>query len=136
MKKLIAFLLTLLCVFGTVGCNMQSRKTQGSELLLKGNVIKVSVSSLPEGYNYSFNAEKAKNITDYLSDLKLQSNFEENPNDYVGMTWVIILEYEKGNTVTIYHFGNMFIRSEKGPWYKMTNEDAARFSDLLETLDN
>ncbi|MBR6552491.1 MAG: hypothetical protein IKT89_06595 [Clostridia bacterium] len=145
MRKLLVFLLVIFCVLGTIGCNKQPQEEiesqpqqkQENQLLPEGNVIKVNVSSLPEKYNYSFTGENVKVITDYLSSLNLQSNFEENPDDYFGMTWVISLEYENGDTLTIYHFGNMFIRSEQGScWYRMTSEEASRFESLLNELDN
>lgn len=136
MRKPLAILLVILCVLGIVGCSQQPQQVQGNQLLAEGNVIKIDVSSLPEGYNYSFNGEDAKEIIDYLSNLNLQSNFEENPNEYTGVTWVISLEYENGDTLTIYHFGNMFIRSEKGSWYKMTFEEASRFDALLNELNS
>ena len=136
MRKLLAILLGIFCVLSIVGCSQQSQQVQGNQLLAEGNVIKIDVSSLPEGYNYSFNGENAKEIIGYLSSLNLQGNFEENPNEYTGMTWVITLEYENGDTLTIYHFGNMFIRSEKGSWYKMTYEEASRFDVLLNELNN
>ena len=136
MKKPFAILLVFFCVLGIVGCSQQPQQVQGNQLLVEGNVIKIDVSSLPEGYNYSFNGENAKEIIDYLSNLNLQSNFEENPNEYTGMTWVISLEYDNGNELTVYHFGNMFIRSEKGSWYQMTYEEASRFDVLLNELNN
>ena len=134
MKKLLTIALAFLCVLGMVGCSQQPQQVQGNQLLAEGNVIKIDVSSLPEGYHYSFDGGNAKEIIGYLSSLNLQSNFDENPNTYTGMTWVISLEYESGDTLTIYHFGNMFIRSEKGSWYKMTYEEACRFDTLLDEL--
>ena len=136
MKKLIALLLTLICLLCIVGCSQQSQQIQSTQLLAEGNVIKIAVSSLPEGYNYSFDGEEAKEIIDYLSNLNLQSNFEENPDEYNGMTWVICLEYDNGDKLTVYHFGNMFIRTEKGPWYKMTYDEASRFDALLDELNS
>lgn len=103
-------------------------------MLVEGNVVKIDVSSLPEGYNYSFSGEDAQAIIDYLSTLNLESEFEENPNEYTGMTWVIALEYENGDTFKIYHFGK-FIRSQNGSWYKMSFEEASRFDALLAELD-
>ena len=162
MEKIIAIILVLICVLGIVGCSQQPQQMQGSQqsqqmqgsqqsqqmqgsqqpqqvrgsqLLAEGNVVDIDVSSLPEGYNYSFSGEDTKGIIDYLSNLNLESNFEENPDDYVGMTWVISLKYESGDTLTLYHFGN-FIRSEKGSWYKMAYEEANRFYTLLDELTN
>ena len=136
MKKLLTIALAFLCVLGMVGCSQQPQQVQGNQLLAEGNVIKIDVSSLPEGYNYSFDGEDAKEIIGYLSNLNLQSSFEENPNEYTGMTWVISLEYDNGEILTVYHFGNMFIRTEKGSWYKMTSDEANRFDTLLDELNN
>lgn len=144
MKKLMVAVLACACVLGMVGCNkqpqqeqeIQPQQKQENQLLTEGNVIKVDVSSLPEKYNYSFTGEDVKEITDYLSNLNLQSNFEENPDEYVGMTWVISLEYENSDTLTIYHFGNKFIRSEQGSWFRMTYEEASRFESLVNELGN
>jgi hypothetical protein len=134
MKKIIAIVLACICVLGIVGCSQQPQQVQGGQLLAEGNVINIDVSSLPEGYNYSFSGADAKAIIDYLSTLNLESNFEENPNEYDGMTWVISLKYENGDTLTIYHFGNMFIRVKGGSWYKMTYDEASRFDTLLDEL--
>ena len=136
MKKIIAIVLVCICVLGIVGCSQQPQQVQGGQLLAEGNVINIDVSSLPEGYNYSFSGADAKAIVDYLSTLNLESNFEENPNEYMGVTWAISLKYENGDTLTLYHFGNMFIRSEKGSWYKMTYDEANRFDTLLDELNN
>ena len=135
MKQLMATVLAVLCVFVIVGCSQQSQQVKGNQLLAEGHVINVDVSSRL-GYNYSFGGEDAKVLVDYLSDLNLNSKFEENPNEYVGMTWVISLEYENGDVLKVYHFGNMFIRSENGSWYKMTYDEASRFHTLLDELSN
>ena len=134
MKKIIAIVLVCICVLGIVGCSQQPQQVQGGQLLAEGNVINIDVSSLPEGYNYSFSGADAKAIIDYLSTLNLESNFEENPNEYDGMTWVISLKYENGDALTIHHFGNMFIRVKGGSWYKMTYDEASRFDTLLDEL--
>ena len=139
MKKLIACLLSLILVFFAIGCSDtaadENTSTQkGTLLLLDGNVKKISVTSLPEGYNYSFEGEDSKAIVDYLSVLNLVSQFKENPNEYGGMTWVISLEYDNGETLQIYHFANMFIKTADGKWYKMNNDEAIDLEDLLDEL--
>lgn len=127
--------LLLICVFTTIGCSQQPNQVQSNQLLPEGNVVNVEISTLPEGYNYSFSGEDAKAIADYLHELSLDSNFDENPNEYTGMTYVISLEHDNGNVLTVYHFGNMFIRAENGSWYKMTYDEASRLGDLLSDLD-
>ena len=148
MKRLVALVAVFAFLLLLVGCQeteIQSTETSrdnvsnqvsGSQLLIEGNVIKCDVSSLPEYYNYSFKGESAKKIVDYLSSLNLKSDFEENPNDYYGSTWEIKLEYENGEALNIYHFGNMFIRAENGTWYKMIYEEASCFDELLDEIKN
>lgn len=133
MKKLMALVLVLFFVLGMVGCNQPQQQVQGNQLLAEGVVKNVNVSSLPKGNNYSFSEDKAQAIIDYLSNLNLDSQFEENPDEYVGRTWVISLEYDNGDVLTVYHFG-MFICSEKSSWYKMTYDEASHFDKLLNEL--
>ena len=136
MRKFLTILMVIFCLLGIVACKPQSQQVHGSQLLANGNVTKIDITSRPEEYNYTFTGEKSKEIIDYLSGLNLQSNFQENPDTYAGMTWVISLDYENGDTLTIYHFGNTFIRSEKSSWYKMTYKEASRFDSLLNKLNN
>ena len=134
MKKAMALVLILILVFALAGCSVSAEEKM---LLLKNDgVEKISVTSLPEYYNYSFSGQDTQAIVDYLSELNLISDFSENPNEYYGKVWVISIEYESGEAVTVYHFGNMFIRAEDEPWYKMTYEEASRFGDLLEQLNS
>ena len=119
----------------SVGMRETSAEAGEDDLLQAGDVTQVSVTSLPEGYAYAYEGEDALAIVDYLGSLSLQSRFAENPNEYTGMTWVISLSYADGNTVTVYHFGNMFIRAADGPWYRMEYEEAERFHALLDELN-
>ena len=135
MKKSIVVLVCV-CVLIMIGCNQQPQQEHVNQLLVEGNVVKIDVYPLPEGYNYSFSGKEAKAIIDYLSALNLESEFKENPNEYGGMTWIIVLEYENGDTLKISHFGNMFIRSQNDSWYRMSYEEASRFDALLEELNN
>ncbi len=134
MKKSIIVTLFLICTLWMIGCTQKPQQAQVIQLLPEGNVVNVEISTLPEGYNYSFSGETARSIEDYLSGLSLESDFEENPNEYAGMTYVISLGYESGNVLTVYHFGNMFIRSENDSWYKMTYDEASRLDTLLNEL--
>jgi hypothetical protein len=119
----------------SVGMRETSAEAGEDDLLQAGDVTQVSVTSLPEGYAYAYEGEDALAIVDYLDSLSLQSRFAENPDEYTGMTWVISLSYADGNTVTVYHSGNMFIRAEDGPWYRMEYEEAERFHALLDELN-
>ena len=119
----------------SVGTGEISDEAEEDALLQAGDVTQVSVTSLPEGYAYAYEGEDAMAIVDYLGSLSLRSEFEENPNEYYAMSWVISVEYADGSTVTVYHFGNMFIRAEDGPWYRMEYEEADRFHALLDELN-
>lgn len=103
---------------------------------MENSVQSVRVTSLPKGYEYSFEKEDAQAVIDYFSDLDLIADFEENPDEYKGLTWVITFEYSTGGSVTVYHFGNAFVKQAGGPWYKMTYEQASRFESLLNELNN
>lgn len=106
-----------------------------SILRSNSNVKTVSVKSLPTGYDYSFSENDAKAIYDYFSELTLVENFSETPDEYDGMTWVVSIEYENGEIDTLYHFGNMFFRTEGGSWYKMKYEEASQLDELLNELN-
>ncbi len=101
----------------------------------KRTVNRIAVSSLPESYSYEFtNVEGRTQIISYLSDLDLTADFSENPNEYSGMTWMITLYFADGTSTTIYHFGNMFIRAEGEPWYKMDYEQGNKFDEIVWNL--
>ena len=102
----------------------------------KDDIIKVSVSSLPEGFSYSFDGESADAIVEYLSNIELISKFKKNPDRYLGIVWVISLEYNNSDISTVYQSGNRFIRANSGPWYKMNFDEANQFESLLDKLDS
>ena len=97
----------------------------------KAKVTVVKVSSLPEGYDYSFTDENAQAVVDYLSNISLSTNLSvEDPGQLNGMTWVIKLNYENGDTVTLYDLGK-FIHGEDRKWYEMTYEESQELSNLI-----
>ena len=112
-----------------------TKEANADPLLQAKEVIRIDVRHLPESASMEYHfseKEQIRQITDYLSGLHLISDYPENPDHYSGGTWVITLSHADGSTQTIYHFGNMFIRSEEGPWYKMSYEEASRFDILPE----
>ena len=97
----------------------------------KAKVTVVKVSSLPEGYDYSFTDENAQSVVDYLSNISLSTNLSvEDPGQLDGMTWVIRLVYENGDTVTLYDLGK-FIHGTDRKWYEMTYEESQELSNLI-----
>ena len=97
----------------------------------KAKVIGVKVTSLPEGYDYSFTDKNAQAVVDYLSNISLSMNLSvEDPGQLNGMTWVIKLNYENGDTVTLYDLGK-FIHGTDSKWYEMTYEESQELSNLI-----
>jgi hypothetical protein len=133
MKKNTILILIIACLL-TMMTACSGATVKGGVLLKEGTVKKISVTSQPEGYDYSFSGDDVQSVVNYLSELNLTSEYSENPDGYDGMTWVISLEYESGDTLMIYHFGNMFIRTAGSSWYKMTYEEASRFGKLIGEL--
>ena len=131
MKRIFALTLILAVIIMTFsGCG-KDKGDQTSLSLEKDGIVNIKVSSFPGEYNHSFSEDDADIIVDYLSGWKLISEFAEDPDVYAGMTWEILIEYENGDIVTVYYFGNMFIRTDSGPWYKMNYDEAKRFDTFL-----
>ena len=101
-----------------------------------GAVAKIHVTSLPEGYDYSFSGEEVKPITDYLVSLHPVS-IDDNDGYMDGMTWVIELTYADGSVNEIYHIGNTYIHKSDGnkKYYKLTYEEASRFDTIIRDLN-
>lgn len=114
-----------------LGGNNDGQSSQGM-----GNIKSVFMRSLPEGYEYSFYGAEVKPIVDYISGLHLTPVLEEIPQSDVnlGMTWVISLEYENGEIITLSHCAATYIRAEDGKLYEMVYEEATRLVTLLTEL--
>ena len=113
----------------------QAPSDKGIQLIREENVSGIKVSSVPEGwFDYSFDESDAKAIVDYISNLNLVADFEENPDEYVGGTIVLLFFYNDGDVDAVYHFGNMFIRTMDSSWYKMSIDEACRLETLLREL--
>ena len=97
----------------------------------KAKIKSVNVTSLPEGYDYSFTGDKAQAIYDYLSDIGLSSELSvEDPGQLNGMLWVIRLDYENGDSITLYDSGK-FIHGSDRKWYEMPYEESQGLSELI-----
>jgi len=131
MKKLIALALSLVCALGLFGCS--SVDVEKGLHLRQDNVKIISVTSLPEGYEYSFSGDDAKDVVDYFAELNLTPY--SDVIDETGMAWVISIEYENGDITRVIHSCNKFIRTDDSPWYQMTYEEANRFNTLLDELN-
>ncbi len=95
------------------------------------DVTKIHVSSLPEGYDYSFSGEEVKPITDYLVSLHPVS-IDDNDGYMDGMTWVIELTYVDGTVKEIYHMGTEIRKSGDGKkYYKLSYEEGRKFDTIV-----
>ena len=103
-------------------------------LIKEVNAESVYIKSDPPGYEYSFDGEYVEPIVNYFKNLNLISDFEENPKEYFGMTWIVSFSYSNGDTETVHLSGKMFIYRECGPVYKLAYEEANAFDLLLEQL--
>ena len=127
MKRILFMILTLaVCLPVLSGCSQQN--------LDENSIKRISVTSLPKGYEYSFKGADAQAIVDYLESLHLTPFSGINSED--GMAWVISIEHENGKITTVYHSCNKYIMAEGGLRYEMIFEEADRFSSLLYELDN
>ncbi len=129
MKKLIALVLTLACVLVLIGCS--SAKEEG--LLLKTeNVKNVFMSSSPEGYAYLFSGDDANAVVDYFANLHITPYTKVI--DETGMSWVISIEYENGQTKTVYYLCGKYIKGDDDSFYKIICNEASHFDTLLDEL--
>ena len=127
MKRILLMILTIaVCLPILSGCGLPN--------LDENNIKSISVTSSPEGYEYSFKGADAQAIVDYLESLHLTPFSGINSED--GMAWVISIEHENGKITTVYHSCNKYIMTEGGLRYEMIFEEADRFSSLLYELDN
>lgn len=128
MKKILLVFAAFLLLLS--GCTKKAEP-----LSFDGTVTAINISSLPEGINYSISdAESIDKLINYFTSLHLESKYSENPDTLGGMTWVIEISYADGRSETINHFGNMFLKKDAGPWYKMDVEEASQLAPLLEDL--
>ena len=127
MKRILIMILTLaICLPILSGCSLPE--------LDENSIKRISVTSLPEGYEYSFKGADAQAIVDYLESLHLTPFSGINSED--GMTWVISIEDKNGKITTVYHSCNKYIMAEGGLRYEMIFEEANRLSSLLYELDD
>lgn len=130
----LCFLILLLALSFAACVPHASDPIFGKDLASSRDVCSVSVTTLPESKDNArtyTSPDKCRAITDYIDGLQLSDHVSENPDEYAGMTWVITYTYTDGTTLTMYHFGNLFFRTENSAWKRMTYEDASRFRDLI-----
>lgn len=132
MKKAAAILLSIaLILVAAVVYLVSSSETQ---LDMNGKKIKeIKITQQPEFYNIgpiSITKEaEIKLITDYLNGLELTSA-NNNPDEYVGSSFIFTVVNQDGTERTIIHFGNKFLRAND-KWYELSYEQASRFEEEI-----
>ncbi len=99
------------------------------------NITAIMINTQPESEKYSRvyrDTEKINKIVGYLNEISLKGTFTENPDYYVGMTYIINISYADGSQNIVYHFGNMFIRLKEGEWKRMTYNQAQKLDKLIQ----
>lgn len=136
MKRIIFTILTLFMLLTAMSGCMAQKNNLLSDIIKDKTVTEIVVTSYPEGYEYTLEGDDIDEVIDYFSSLHLISDFDEDPDEYDGETLCASIRYSDGTSSAVYHFGNMFIRADDGPWYKMDYEEATRFISLLDDLCN
>ena len=106
MKKRFIFMImavVLACVM-LVGCSDSSLQTKDGDqkttesssevesgaLLPDGEIVRIEVSSSEGDFHFSFSdSETIKTFKEYFDTLELESDFPENPQDLLVMTWIL-----------------------------------------------
>lgn len=129
MKRILfALIILIFCVTAFSGCTPKEFSN-----LNKNDIRSIHVTSEPGGYEYSFADSDARAVIDYLSNLNLTLAFPFH--SYTGMVWIISLEYESGEVVTVHYSCNKFIRMDNGLLYEMKFDEASCFEALLDELN-
>ncbi|MBR3469630.1 MAG: hypothetical protein IKH28_08055 [Lachnospiraceae bacterium] len=145
-KRLVSILAVVLACVMLVSCSDSSVQTKDGDqkttesssevesgaLLPDGEIVRIEVSSSAGDFHFSFSdSETIKTLKEYFDTLELESDFPENPQDLLGMTWILEFLYSDQSTATVYHSGNTIVRNKNGNWYKMKYEQAAKLEDLM-----
>ena len=130
MRKIMTVILAaVLCAAFAAGCDGEAGV---SNALLPGTqgIKQIAVSTMPQMHEAMFYGENAVKLADYILRMDVQTEFSEDPNVFTGMTWVFTVHYEDGSAVTVELFGNLFVRTDNGPWHKVS----ANAAEGLETM--
>ena len=134
MRKRIALILAcVVCVALASGCSGEMGVTN---TLLPGTqgIGHISVSTMPQLHEAVFSGENAVKLAEYILNMDVQTEFSEDPNVYTGITWVFAVNYEDGSVVTVELFGDMFVRTDSGPWHKVFGNAAEGLEELVYKL--
>lgn len=134
MSKKFAFIIlafTLPILF-LVGCKSKNVKFN----VILENINNIEITSLPISDNYNkiinYN-EDIENIVKYLNSIHPFIT-KENPNEYVGQSIIIKINYKDGSTKEYNHFGNKFIKEDDGTFYELKYEEAEKLEVIINNI--
>ena len=133
-----------------------SQTSEGSEAVESSENAESSESSdAPEENGFELNADEIKYIhiqtdlptvdlksysysdilrlTDYFSRLELEDEFSENPDEYTGMAYLLLIKFNDGSQREFVQFDE-FIKELGGEWKKMTREQGRELAEIIESI--
>ena len=135
MKKIIYSCLLITILLMVSGC---SYKKDNIIIYNTKNIIKITIktqSGNDSTLKYTENENKIIEIVNYINGLELKKT-RKNPNEYTGMTYTIIFDFDDATSIEYDHFGNMFFREAGKGWKEMLYSQAEEFESIYKSLDN
>ena len=157
MKKAVYILFLFVCCLGIVGCGGASNSSElenetsafdnpslpeyesntvtikNNLLLPDGDIKSIAITSMPIGYDLHYTSyDEINKIVEFFNNLNLTEDFEEDPHDLYGCTYIVEFKYADGTNHTIDNAGDLFmLREDDGKWFKTDYEESWYFEDLL-----
>lgn len=132
-KKLLGVILTFVLVtIFLIGCNNQNIKLN----VIGENIKTIEISILPKSKNFIKtldNIEDIDNIIKYLNSINPFIT-KENPNEYVGQSIIIKINYQDGSIKQYNHFGNKFIKEDSGEFYEVKYAEAKKLEEIINNI--
>ena len=100
-----------------------------------GKIKNVKVYTRPIVTVYDFSGDDAQKIVDFISELQLISDYEDDPYEYDNEYLEIEIEYAgKGKIEEISQKADKFIASRYSDWYAIDESDGKRLKELISEL--
>lgn len=125
MKKIIIPLLLFCFISGCRADQLNIDPTTTSQ---------VTITTLPEDESLQrvyTDSVKINALCNYLNSLNLISHFTDKVDDYVGQTFIITINGNNDEPLTIYHFGNVFIKQNENEWKKISYKQGSELYSLI-----
>lgn len=132
-KKFLGIILTLaLAIIFLIGCNSKNIKFN----VIEEDINNIEISSLSESENYNktlYNIDDIDTIVKYLNFIT-PFIAKENPDEYVGGSIIIKINYKDSSTKQYNHFGNKFIKEDSGEFYELKYDEAEKLEEIINNI--